>query len=206
MPELILSLKERELGRFPVVATRTTIGRDPGCDVVIDNAGISRLHATLEVVGDSFVLRDEGSQNGLTLNGDPCREGRVVHGDMIGLNKFLLRFSNHDLEVPSNLQTDAQKPRAAAPKEVQRTMHLDATAAQALTELAKQQVARKRAELAASGGESLPPIPKPAAPPAARGEALDWEESSGPGVSMQMFVGGLLVAGAVIGGLLWIAH
>jgi predicted component of type VI protein secretion system len=205
MPELILSLRDRELGRFPVVATRTTIGRDPGCDVVIDNAGISRLHATLEVVGDSFVLRDEGSQNGLTLNGEPCREGRVVNGDMIGVNKFLLRFSNHDLEVPSNLQTNAQKPRAA-PKEVQRTMHLDATAAQALTELAKQQVARKRAELAASGGESLPPFPKPVAPPAARSEALDWEEPSGPGVSMQMFVGGLLVAGAVIGGLLWIAH
>jgi predicted component of type VI protein secretion system len=208
MPELILSLRERELGRFPILATRTTIGRDPSCDIVIDNAGVSRLHASLEVVGDSFVLRDCESQNGVTLNGDPCSEGRVVHGDMIGLNKFLLRFSNHDLEVPSNLQTDAEKPRAAKPKEVQRTMHLDADAAQALTELAKQQVAKKRAELAASGGESLPPVPKPVAPPApaAREDALDWEEPSGSGVSMPVVFGGLLVASALIGGVLWIVH
>src|SRR5690606_35839787 len=93
VPELILSLRERVLARYSIVAVRTTIGRDPSCDVVIDNAGISRLHAAIEAVGDSFVLRDCDSQNGITLNGEPCREGRLVHGDMIGINKFLLRFS-----------------------------------------------------------------------------------------------------------------
>ena len=109
--ELILSLRERELSRFPIVAVRTAIGRDPSCDVVIDNAGISRLHATIEAVGDSFVLRDCDSENGLTLNGEPCREGRLVHGDIIGLNKFLLRFSNQALEVPSGLKPVEQKPQ-----------------------------------------------------------------------------------------------
>lgn len=157
MAELILTLRERELARFPIANLRTTIGRDPSCDVVIDNAGISRLHSTIEVVGDSFVLRDNGSQNGMTLNGEPCREARLVDGDTIGLNKFLLRFSNAELEVPGNLQKEPENAKADRPKDVQRTVHLGAAAAQALAERAKEQIARQRAERAARGDQSLSP-------------------------------------------------
>jgi pSer/pThr/pTyr-binding forkhead associated (FHA) protein len=202
VPELILSLRERVLSRHAITAVRTTIGRDPSCDVVIDNAGISRLHAAIEAVGDSFVLRDCESQNGITLNGEPCREGRLVHGDMIGLNKFLLRFSNQALDVPANLQTEAEKPKAARPKEVQRTVHLDANSAQALAEVAKQHIARQRAELAARGGESLHAMPAPERP--RQPGSLEWEEPAGSGTSMAMFVGALVLGGALIAALLLI--
>jgi len=201
--ELILSLRERELARFPIVATHTTIGRDPGCDVVIDNVGISRLHASIEVVGDSFVLRDSGSENGLTLNGDACREGRLVHGDVIGLNKFLLRFSNQELEVPANLQPASEKAHVAVPKDVQRTMHVDANAAKAFMEQAKQQIARQRAERAARGDDSLPALLSEPTPPPAR-PSMGWEESASSGLSMPVFLGGLLVGGALIAALLWV--
>lgn len=203
MPELILSLRERVLSRHSIIAVRTTIGRDPSCDIVIDNAGISRLHATIEAVGDSFVLRDCDSQNGITLNGEPCREGRLVHGDMVGLNKFLLRFSNQALEVPSNLKTEADKPKPARPKEVQRTLHLDASSAQALAEVAKQHVARQRAALAARGGESSPDIPPPQRPRRAP-DALEWEEDESAGTSVAMFVGALVVGGALVAALMMI--
>jgi pSer/pThr/pTyr-binding forkhead associated (FHA) protein len=203
VPELILSLRERELSRFSITAVRTTIGRDPSCDVVIDNAGISRLHAAIEAVGDSFVLRDCDSQNGITLNGEPCREGRLVHGDIVGLNKFLLRFSNQALEAPVNLKADADKPRANRPKEVQRTVHVDAEAAQQLAEMAKQHIAKKRAELAALGGESLPPQPKPERP-AAGPEPMQWEEASSSGPSVAMWVGALVLGGALLAALLFV--
>jgi len=204
VPELILSLRERVISRHAITAVRTTIGRDPSCDVVIDNAGISRLHAAIEAVGDSFVLRDCESQNGITLNGDPCQEGRLVHGDMIGLNKFLLRFSNQALDVPSNLQTDAEKPKAARPKEVQRTVHLDADSAQALAEVAKQHIARQRAELAARGGDSLHAMPAPERPRPPPAEPMQWEEPAGSGTSMAMFVGALVLGGALIAALMLI--
>ncbi|HKO90061.1 MAG TPA: FHA domain-containing protein [Polyangiaceae bacterium] len=202
MTELILSLRERELGRFPIVATRTTIGREPGCDIVIDNAGISRLHALIEVVGDSFVLRDSDSENGVTLNGEACREGRLVHGDVIGLNKFLLRFSNQELEVPANLQPASAKAPLSAPKDVQRTMHVDARAAQALQELAKKQIARQRAEAAAREGASLPPLSS--RPPPAR-PSLGWDESASPGLSMPVLVSALMVGAALIALLIRVA-
>ncbi len=205
VPELILSLRERELSRFSITAVRTTIGRDPSCDVVIDNAGISRLHATIEAVGDSFVLRDCESQNGLTLNGEPCRDGRLVHGDMIGLNKFLLRFSNQALDVPTNLKAENDKPRANRPKEVQRTVHVDADAAQQLAEIAKQHIAKKRAELAALGGESLPPQPKPERPsPPAAPAPMQWEEGESSQHSVAMWVGALVLGGALIAALLFV--
>jgi pSer/pThr/pTyr-binding forkhead associated (FHA) protein len=200
--ELILTLLERDLGRFPIVAVRTTIGRDPSCDVVIDNAGISRLHAAIEVMGDSFVLRDCGSQNGMTLNGEPLREGRLVDGDVIGLNKFLLRFSNEALEVPANLETEPEKEHGNVPRDVQRTMLLGADAAQALAARAKQQIARQRAERAARGGDSLPSVPSPALPrPRA---SLAWEESEETGSSVGLWIGAVVLGSAMIGGLLWI--
>jgi pSer/pThr/pTyr-binding forkhead associated (FHA) protein len=146
VPELILSLNERELERFA-----------PSCDVVIDNAGISRLHAAIEIVGDSFVLRDCDSENGITLNGEPCREGRLVHGDIIGLNKFLLSFSNAALEPPAKLRPKQEKPESTSLRDVQRTMHVDADAARALLERAKQQIARQRTEGAAPAAEAKPP-------------------------------------------------
>ena len=201
MAELILSLHERELSRVSIETLRTTIGRDPGCDLVIDNAGISRLHATIEVIGDSFVLRDCDSQNGLTLNGDPCREGRLVHGDIVGLNKFLLRFSNQTLEVPTNLKAESDKANGAQPKEVQRTMLIGADAAQALVERAKEQIARQRAELAARGGDSVPPLPS-ANSAAPRRTSLRWEEPADSGYSLAVVIGGMVVGGALIAGLL----
>jgi pSer/pThr/pTyr-binding forkhead associated (FHA) protein len=205
VPELILSLRERELTRFTIAAASTTIGRDPSCDVVIDNVGISRLHATLDVVGDSFVLRDCKSENGITLNGEPCREGRVVHGDIIGINKFLLRFSNQALEAPTNLQERPAKPPQSRPRDVQRTMHVDREAAQGLVELAKQQIARQRAESAARGGESAPPPANPE--PSRKHEPMRWEEPEGSSrQSVAMFVGAMLLGGALIAGLMSILH
>jgi predicted component of type VI protein secretion system len=192
--ELILTLHEREVARYPIANLRTTIGRDPSCDFVIDNAGISRLHGSIEVVGDSFVLRDCDSQNGLTLNGEPCREARLVDGDTIGLNKFLLRFSNAELHVPCNLQPEPEQ--AERPKDVQRTVMLGAAAAQALAERAKEQIARQRAERAARGDQSLVSAPNAAQPPSPRA-ALREEEAEAPSSSLVLLVSCLVMSVAL---------
>jgi len=142
------------------------------------------------------------SQRARADAGEPCREGRLVHGDMIGLNKFLLRFSNQALEVPSNLQAEPEQPKAPRPKEVQRTVHLDANSAQALAELAKQHIARQRAEIAARGGESLHAMPAPERP--GPPEPMAWEEPEGSGTSMAVFVGALVLGGALVAALLLI--
>lgn len=50
------------------------IGRSRECDIVIEDAGISRRHAELRPYGEGWVVSDLGSTNGLRVN------GRVVEG------------------------------------------------------------------------------------------------------------------------------
>jgi pSer/pThr/pTyr-binding forkhead associated (FHA) protein len=199
VPLLILTLHERELKRFSIDGVRTTIGRDPDCDGFIDNVGISRLHASIDVVAGAFVLRDCDSQNGITLNGEPCREGPLAHGDIIGVNKFLLSFSNETEQLPTNLQPKPEKPEASKLRDVQRTMHVDRDAAQALIERAKQQIARQRAE---SAPLAAAPAPASNAERARAPEPLRWEEPEGQRPSLVLFVGAILIGGALIAGLL----
>lgn len=45
------------------------VGRHPNCDLVLEDASISRLHAKVEERAGEFVLVDAGSTNGLWLDG-----------------------------------------------------------------------------------------------------------------------------------------
>jgi len=63
------------------------IGRLPDCDVVIDNASISRHHATVSLEDGRWILRDTGSVNGLKVLGKSVTEhildnDRVTMGDI----------------------------------------------------------------------------------------------------------------------------
>jgi FHA domain/Domain of unknown function (DUF1707) len=46
-----------------------TIGREPGCDLVIGDLTVSRLHARLTGTGGHWLLCDLGSMNGTRRNG-----------------------------------------------------------------------------------------------------------------------------------------
>jgi pSer/pThr/pTyr-binding forkhead associated (FHA) protein len=46
------------------------IGRDPACEVRIDDESVSRRHASLRVSEDRVELTDHGSRNGVRVNGD----------------------------------------------------------------------------------------------------------------------------------------
>jgi ABC transport system ATP-binding/permease protein len=52
-----------------------TIGRDPGSDIVVDEARVSWRHAVLKLDGATWVLEDAGSTNGTFVGGE--RVGRV---------------------------------------------------------------------------------------------------------------------------------
>jgi Protein of unknown function (DUF3662)/FHA domain len=67
----LLTIGER---RVPVAPRGGVIGRSRDCDIVIEDAGISRRHAELRPYGEGWVVSDLGSTNGLRVNGS------VVHG------------------------------------------------------------------------------------------------------------------------------
>lgn len=52
------------------------IGRDGGCEVVLDHGSVSREHATIGGAGSEWTLRDTASKNGVRVNGE--RVARAV--------------------------------------------------------------------------------------------------------------------------------
>jgi serine phosphatase RsbU (regulator of sigma subunit)/pSer/pThr/pTyr-binding forkhead associated (FHA) protein len=62
------------------------VGRDGQCDLVVDDATVSRVHARIRVDGPDVLVEDLNSRNGTFLNGRRVREPARLHdGDRIGL-------------------------------------------------------------------------------------------------------------------------
>ncbi len=115
MAQLILYLKERELSRHPLTSSALRIGRDPTNELVIDNVGISRHHATIYFNGSAFIFRDEGSQNGSYIAGQRVESQALRDGDVLQLGKFSLKFCQEGAgrPLPSAAEPDTGLPRRA---------------------------------------------------------------------------------------------
>ncbi len=70
-----------------------TLGRSRQCEVVIDDANVSRQHAEIRPRGGSWVLTDLGSTNGSSLNGRRIVGPEVLKpGDEIELGTSVVTF------------------------------------------------------------------------------------------------------------------
>ena len=82
------------------------IGRDPGSDVWLDVAGVSRRHARLVVHQRRTTVEDLGSKNGTLLGGDPVTTPvELRDADRIGLGTAVLVFR----ESVTGLSTETVK-------------------------------------------------------------------------------------------------
>ena len=71
-----------------------TLGRSRQCDVMVDDANVSRQHAEIRPHGASWTLTDLGSTNGSRLNGRRVGQAEVLKpGDEIELGTTTLTFS-----------------------------------------------------------------------------------------------------------------
>jgi hypothetical protein len=81
-------------GRRLVVAPEgAVIGRSRDCDVVLDDAGISRRHAHIRPTAQGWAIEDLRSTNGVLLNGERLRGSRPLQiGDRIELGSTEMVF------------------------------------------------------------------------------------------------------------------
>jgi hypothetical protein len=82
MPEEMPSAKLR------LKKTANVVGRDAGCDVVIDNFQVSRRHCLLEVLERGVAVKDLDSTNGTFVNGAPVKDGTLYEGDRLSLGTY----------------------------------------------------------------------------------------------------------------------
>lgn len=90
---------------------KVTLGRGEGCEVRLElDPEVSRLHAEVERLGESWVIADDGlSRNGTFLNGERIAGRRPLRdGDVVRCGASLLSF--HD---PFNPSRETTRPARA---------------------------------------------------------------------------------------------
>jgi Protein of unknown function (DUF3662)/FHA domain len=89
-PRALLALGDR---RLIVPPGGGTIGRSRDCDVVLDDAGISRRHAEIRPGPEGWAVADLGSTNGVLVNGQQVRGSRsLLPGDRVELGSTEIVF------------------------------------------------------------------------------------------------------------------
>jgi DNA-binding CsgD family transcriptional regulator len=102
----------------PLEGNRLTIGRHDSNDVVLaDDHAVSRVHAVLEQIGPSWVVRDLSSRNGTRVNGDLISADRPLSpGDEVRIGSNRLVFRGADSPA-YDLTVGAEPPPTLTPRE-----------------------------------------------------------------------------------------
>ena len=78
-----LTLKEYALAN----GAKLAIGRHPASEIVLDDMAVSRHHATLEVQEQKLLIHDQGSKNGIIVNGKRVQSAQLKDGDTVRIGK-----------------------------------------------------------------------------------------------------------------------
>lgn len=92
MPKMIVSIDEVVIKEVQLTKDRTTLGRRPYNDIVIDNLAVSGEHAAIVMSGADVVLEDLGSTNGTYVNGKSVKKQALHNGDTVEVGKYKIKF------------------------------------------------------------------------------------------------------------------
>ena len=170
MPKLIISRNAQVVQEVELDKERTTIGRHPGNDIVIEHGTVSGRHAAITLVGNEAVLEDLGSTNGTFVNGKRIERHRLANGDRAVIALFQLDF----IAPPAAAAAPAAAPAA------QKTAQVSPAAPAASPAVAAQAAAPAPAgPLPEPTPPAAAPIPVPAQAAIAPGNAAVIEVMSG---------------------------
>jgi hypothetical protein len=114
MAKLIVSIDGVVIREVELTKERTSIGRRPYNDVVIDNLAVSGEHAALVRSEGVFFAEDLNSTNGSYLNGKTLKRERVSNGDMLEIGKYKIKFVG-DEPATNYDATMVMRPGSVAP-------------------------------------------------------------------------------------------
>ncbi len=96
VPCLVVLRGEDEGRVIPLGKDPCTVGRGEGAKVRLEDPGVSRAHARVQVEAERLRVEDLGSTNGVIYRGRRIRQALLGDGDCLQLGKCLLAFRrNH---------------------------------------------------------------------------------------------------------------
>jgi pSer/pThr/pTyr-binding forkhead associated (FHA) protein len=114
MPKITVMMDGTVQSEVALTKERTTIGRRPYNDVVIENLTVSGEHAVLLMSGDQVTVEDLHSTNGTYIDGKAVKRQLLRHGDVLDVGKYKIRFEAPAAEDEFE-RTMMYKPRAPLP-------------------------------------------------------------------------------------------
>ncbi len=98
MPKMIVSIDGVVIKEVQLTKDRTTLGRRPYNDIVIDNLAVSGEHAVLQMNGNEVHIEDLNSTNGSYVNGKAIKKQLLQNADVIEVGKYKIKFVNEIAE------------------------------------------------------------------------------------------------------------
>ena len=116
MGKLVVSLDGVVIKEVQITKDKTTLGRRPYNDIVIDNLAVSGEHAVLQMVGADVFIEDLNSTNGTYINGKAIKKQLLTHNDTVEIGKYKIKYlvdEGGDYEKTMIMKPGATTPAAA---------------------------------------------------------------------------------------------
>lgn len=111
MPRLVISLNDAMVREVVLSPGRTTIGRRPYNDVVLEHPTASGEHAVVQVDGAHVFIEDLGSTNGTYVNGVRVQRHQLVSNDVIEIGKYGAQYFEDDPDPAQGRTTGGRSAR-----------------------------------------------------------------------------------------------
>jgi hypothetical protein len=121
MFRVTMTFSGKPVKKFTFDKPLIAIGRDATCDIVVDNIGASRRHATIERTPEGYVLADLKSHNGTFVGGHKVFHHQLKDTDEFFIGKYAFCFEA--LEPVSAAVANEAPP--ALPAAAEMTFRLD---------------------------------------------------------------------------------
>jgi predicted component of type VI protein secretion system len=92
MGKLVVSLDGVVIKEVQITKEKTSLGRRPYNDIVIDNLAVSGEHAILQLVGNDVFIEDLNSTNGTYINGKAVKKQLLAHNDTVEIGKYKIKY------------------------------------------------------------------------------------------------------------------
>jgi len=93
--------QDRLMERIYLNKTSTVMGRDPECDMFVDNVDVSWRHCLLDLQSRGMSVLDLNSTNGTFVNGILVRDAPLKPGDRLELGPCAFAINREELEALS---------------------------------------------------------------------------------------------------------
>ncbi|MBL8303911.1 MAG: FHA domain-containing protein [Ideonella sp.] len=116
MGKLVVSLEGVVIKDVQLTKDKTTLGRRPYNDIVIDNLAVSGEHAVLQMVGSDVFIEDLNSTNGTYINGKAVKKQLLTHNDTVEIGKYKIKYlvgEGNEYEKTQVFKSEAPAPQAA---------------------------------------------------------------------------------------------